>query len=364
MARMITAPGIIRHIDKYTNTMRKLQFSIAVGDWTESSGVYTAEWLNDYITTSSFEIATYDHTLRDNGKGDIELEKKSGGGGLVFTTNALPTGTITGIVYVFDTQDGKLPVLLEDGTVEIEQGGTGATTAAGALANFGLDNAEHAQEALGFGDAVQMGVANDLSTSVAGYLLDARQGKALASHIVAKDLGSNTLSELKTKLIQAAGESGASTIFNVKFYCTEAPFNTSYWYYGTIAVAGGQNYFTGTVYTLNGLDMTISNNNGTWKFSSLNDQIANIDTRKSTILTNANVTSDTSILSLDNGSYQVASATAVTPYLPYSYGTLIVMGTSNNYGIYIFLSTVGGMYVRHRKNSSEWSYTWKQVTLT
>lgn len=183
MARMITAPGIIRHIDKYTNTMRKLQFSIAVSDWTESSGVYTAEWLNDYITASSFEIATYDHTLRDNGKGDIELEKKSGGGGLVFTTNALPTGTITGIVYVFDTQDGKLPVLLEDGTVEIEQGGTGATTAAGALANFGLDNAEHAQEALGFGDAVQMDVANNLSTTQEGYVLDARQGKALSDQM-------------------------------------------------------------------------------------------------------------------------------------------------------------------------------------
>ena len=97
----------------------------------------------------------------------------------------------------------------------------------------------------------------------------------LANHIIAKNLGSNNLANLKTKLIDAADEAGANTFFNVKFYCTEAPFNTSYYYYGTIAVAGGKNYFTGTVYTLNGLSMTISNNNGTWNFNSLSEQIAN-----------------------------------------------------------------------------------------
>lgn len=53
------------------------------------------------------------------------------------------------------------------GTVAVTQGGTGATTASQARINLGV------------GAAGTQGVANNCTTTAAGYLLDARQGKAL-----------------------------------------------------------------------------------------------------------------------------------------------------------------------------------------
>lgn len=74
-------------------------------------------------------------------------------------------------------------VAVEAGTIGIAYGGTGATTAASA------------RTALGLGTASTQGTANNLTTTAAGYALDARQGKVLKDEIgqISSDLGGNQL---------------------------------------------------------------------------------------------------------------------------------------------------------------------------
>lgn len=184
MARVITAPGIVRNVSKYLNSMRRVPFAIGKDDWTEvDSSTYTYEFVTAYVTTSSFDIGTFDNSVRSYAKGDISMEKKDGGGGMVFTTTKRPTGTVSGSIYIWDNNDNKVPVILEDTVVPIENGGTEATSVPGILSNLGLGSANDAQETLDFGDAVHEDVANNVTTTSEGYVLDARQGKVLKDSV-------------------------------------------------------------------------------------------------------------------------------------------------------------------------------------
>lgn len=87
-----------------------------------------------------------------------------------------------------------------------------------------------------------------------------------------------------------------------------------------------------------------------------------VNPKKGTVLNNSNVTSDTAILSLANGSYPVHGG--VTPYLPYDYGTLIIDNTgSTAYGAFIFIGTDGIIYTRQKNNSGGWRTAWQQMAL-
>lgn len=184
MARVITAPGIVRNVSKYLNSMRRVPFAIGKDDWTEvNSSTYTYEFITTYVTASSFDIGTFDNSVRSYAKGDISMEKKDGGGGMVFTTTKRPTGTVSGSIYIWDNNDNKVPVILEDTVIPIENGGTEATSVPGILSNLGLGSANDAQETLDFGDAVHEDVANNVTTTSEGYLLDARQGKVLKDSV-------------------------------------------------------------------------------------------------------------------------------------------------------------------------------------
>ena len=184
MARVITAPGIVRNVSKYLNSMRRVPFAIGKDDWTEvDSSTYTYEFVTAYVTTSSFDIGTFDNSVRSYAKGDISMEKKDGGGGMVFTTTKRPTGTVSGSIYIWDNNDNKVPVILEDTVVPIENGGTDATSVPGILSKLGLGSANDAQETLDFGDAVHEDVANNVTTTSEGYVLDARQGKVLKDSV-------------------------------------------------------------------------------------------------------------------------------------------------------------------------------------
>lgn len=74
----------------------------------------------------------------------------------------------------------------------------------------------------------------------------------------------------------------------------------------------------------------------------------------------SSLSSDTDILSYENGAYQV-SLSASSTYLPTQWGTLIVMFSGVSYGVAIYVTTAGAMYVRHKKNGSEWHNSWTAV---
>ena len=122
--------------------MRKVPFSVTVGDWVLDDGVYVAEFATEYVTASSSEFAFYTSSYSQYAVSDIVMDKKPGGGALVFTTTDLPTGTIAGTLYVFDNNDGKIPVIMEDTVLPIANGGTGENTLAGAKNALGIEQLE------------------------------------------------------------------------------------------------------------------------------------------------------------------------------------------------------------------------------
>ncbi len=163
-----SASGLMSATDKTKldgisqSTMRDVPFAVAVADWTLSSGVYSAEFTSAYITASSKEIATYEANYRDYAKASISIDKKSGGGGMIFTTSVIPTGTITGHLYVWDNDDSKVPVLIEDTVVSIANGGTGQSSLAGVKSAFGIDtlNAHINEIDANIGALVTLGSSN------------------------------------------------------------------------------------------------------------------------------------------------------------------------------------------------------------
>lgn len=120
------------------STLRDVPFAVAVSDWSAVTGGFSATFNTAYITASSKEILTYDGSLASYAKAHIIATKKSGGGGITFTTATKPTGTITGNAYVFDNDDNKLPVLIEDTVTPIANGGTGQSSLAGAQQALGI----------------------------------------------------------------------------------------------------------------------------------------------------------------------------------------------------------------------------------
>lgn len=124
------------------SALRDVPFTILVSDWVLDDDIYVCEYLNSNITNTSKDIITYDSSYRSSAKADINVEKKSGGGGLVFTTSVIPTGSISGNAYSFDNIDGKLPILVSDTVTPIDGGGTGQNTLSGVKSAFGITSLE------------------------------------------------------------------------------------------------------------------------------------------------------------------------------------------------------------------------------
>ena len=123
-----------------TSTLRDVPFGVGTSDWTASGGNYIATVSSTYVTATSREWVTFNDTFRSYAKGDISVDKVSGGGGITLTTSAVPSGTIQGVLYIIDTDDGKVPVLIEGTVTPIENGGTGQSTLSGAQNALGITN--------------------------------------------------------------------------------------------------------------------------------------------------------------------------------------------------------------------------------
>ena len=96
--------------------------------------------------------------------------------------------------------------------------------------------------------------------------------------------------------------------------------------------------------------------------NSLNTAIGNIDPKRGDLNT---ISSDTTIIGLDAGTYQVvlSSGTPVTNgYIPAQYGTLIVNDSGKNYKSYMFVTTGNAVYSRicHKGNST-WYTAWQEL---
>ena len=90
----------------------------------------------------------------------------------------------------------------------------------------------------------------------------------------------------------------------------------------------------------------------------------NVSAKRTTILTSSNVASDTSILTLENGAYQVADNNLNTSYIPEKWGTLVVNKSGTTYGEFTFVGTSGNTYVRHANGNSAWHGNgWAQLAL-
>lgn len=121
-----------------SSTLRDVPFGVGTSDWTVSGGNYVATVSSTYVTATSREWVTFDDTFRSYAKGDISVDKVHGGGGITLTTSAVPSGTIQGVLYIIDTDDGKVPVLIEGTVTPIENGGTGQSTLSGAQNALGI----------------------------------------------------------------------------------------------------------------------------------------------------------------------------------------------------------------------------------
>lgn len=108
----------------------------------------------------------------------------------------------------------------------------------------------------------------------------------------------------------------------------------------------------------NGFSWTANIYNGAYvlNWTSFNSQ-------RTPSLTSSNVTSDTSIISLAPGAYQVADNNMNTDYIPGKWGTLIVNRSAVTYAAFMFIDTSGNVFVRHANGTSNWHGAWQKLAL-
>lgn len=147
-------------------TMRPVPFDVPVSAWSGSGSSWTATFLTDYITSTSHEILTFTSSIKAAKADDLDAAKKSGGGGLVFTSSVKPIDTISGTAYVWDADDGKVPIIIEGTVTPIENGGTNASNVTGAKNNLGITALENNVQTL----SEQIGPFLKTSADVSGMV--------------------------------------------------------------------------------------------------------------------------------------------------------------------------------------------------
>ena len=109
----IGSDGVVAPVAMGDGTLRVVPFSIGVASWTLSGGVYSYTYPTAYVTLTSVEFVEYGPSYKDAVRGDINAVKATGGGGVTFTTDQQPAGTLEGEIRVFDSDDGKIAIVTQ-----------------------------------------------------------------------------------------------------------------------------------------------------------------------------------------------------------------------------------------------------------
>lgn len=116
----------IGSVESPAQTAIKLPFSIATSAWT-GSGPYTYTFTSASITTNSLVLEPMISSGFDALPPSWSWTQTTNG--VIFTVATLPNATIAGDIPVVDSVNGTVPV---------ERGGTGATSAVDARVNLGI----------------------------------------------------------------------------------------------------------------------------------------------------------------------------------------------------------------------------------
>ena len=116
----------IGSVESPAQTAIKLSFSIAVADW-QGSGPYTYTFTSSSITANSLILEPMISSGFDELQSSWSWTPTASG--VIFSVNTKPTAVVSGSIPVVDSVNGTVPV---------ERGGTGATTAVDARVNLGF----------------------------------------------------------------------------------------------------------------------------------------------------------------------------------------------------------------------------------
>ena len=190
------------------STLRDIPITFATSDWTLTNGHYVAEFTTAYITTTSKDFVIFDESYKNYAQSDIVAEKKSGGGGMVFTTDVQPTGIITGTIYTVDANDGKVPVLLEDTVTPIVNGGTGQNTIGGVKQAFGITALEE--------DVTELqSDVEEISGDLATLGKTVTNGNVTTGHIYCIHMSETSISNATFEVLYNSTENYGSQYFSV-----------------------------------------------------------------------------------------------------------------------------------------------------
>ena len=133
-------------------------FSIQTTDWSATAPytyTFTSNLIGDnttidvypdvYSNPNAYPTEDWNKVQRGIGPA-MKWEKVSGG--VRFTIAAIPSDTITGTIRVIGSSSNNSYVKVQETTMPISKGGTGAANAAGALVNLGIGNVENKTSAM------------------------------------------------------------------------------------------------------------------------------------------------------------------------------------------------------------------------
>lgn len=212
-----------------------------------NNGVYEiniATFDVDTVTISNLvDVAPY---LNTNGYEHEQINNVLGNTDI----SEIGDGSATGAISTLNANKANKNLSDVTGTLLVANGGTGATTAANARTNLGL------------GGAATQAVANNLATSAAGYVLDARQGKALNDKIPTVTATTLSNGQILTKYGNVVTVCGALNSWLTANYTLPAGYRPRYQiqYFPTLTSAGGVKYAT------LGANGVVTNHDAYWGF--------------------------------------------------------------------------------------------------